>query len=240
MDENSQIIAPANRCRLVLIRHGDGLRQQSRDALAAALLHGDVASLILSPVTANGLMDETEFSALVEPLVPVAQMAGVAVIIEHHSRVAGRTGADALQLGQDPAELADAVSRLTPAMMVGAANVKTRHNALVLGEIQPDYVMFGKTGADTRDEANPKNIELGDWFSKLVEIPCIVLGGASVDSVVDVAKSGAEFVALDAALDGFSPEGATIAPQGDAMGAAIARANELLDKYAPRFDDDDV
>ena len=237
MEKTSQN-SPDNRCRLVLVRHGDGRKTLTADRLADALSHGDVASLILSPVMSDGMMDESEFHMLAEPLVPVAQAAGVAVIIEHHSRVAGRVGADGLQLGQDPAELADAVSRLTPAMMVGAANVKTRHNALVLGEIQPDYVMFGKTGSDTRDEANPKNVALGDWWSKLVELPCIVLGGALVDSVIDIAKSGAEFVALDAALDGKTGDDATIAPQPDAMGDAIARANQLLDEHAPRFDED--
>ncbi|EFL88644.1 thiamine phosphate synthase [Ahrensia sp. R2A130] len=220
----------------MLVRHGDALARLTADDLAKALSCGDVASLILSPVSADGIMDETAFQTIVEPLVPVAQAAGIAVIIEHHSRVAGRLGADGLQLGQDPADLADAVSRLTPAMMVGAANVKTRHNALVLGEIQPDYIMFGKTGSDIRDEANPKNVALGDWWSKLVELPCIVLGGASADSVLDVAKAGVEFVALDAALDGVPSDDATIAPQPSAMGDAIARANQLLDEHAPRFD----
>ena len=125
--------------------------------LDAILSAGDVASLIFSP----GTLDEQEFQRRVAPLVTAAQSQGVAAIIESQSRVAGRVAADGLQLGQDPVDLADAIAKFTPAMMVGAGNVKTRHNALVLGELRPDYVMFGKPGGDTRPEPHPKNIQLG-------------------------------------------------------------------------------
>ena len=134
---------------------------------------------------------------------PVVQSAGVAAIIADDTRTAGRVGADGLQLGQDPGELTEAIEKFSPALMVGAANVKTRHNALVLGELQPDYLMFGKPGGDIRPEPHPKNLALGQWWSTMVEIPCIVLAGNAVESVVEAAQTGSEFVALGHAI--FAP-----------------------------------
>jgi thiamine-phosphate pyrophosphorylase len=113
--------------------------------------------------------------------------------------------------------------------MVGAGGIKTRHNALVVGEWQPDYVFFGKVDGDIRDEAHPRNIELAQWWAALVEIPCVVMGGRSLASVVDVARSGAEFVALNSAI--FANDG------GLFPGHAVMEANRLLDESAPRFGD---
>ena len=61
----------------------------------------------------------------------------------------------------------------------------------------------------------------------MIEIPCIVLGGSTIESVEPVAATGAEFVALSSAVfaDGID------------AAAAIARANALLDETAPRFED---
>jgi thiamine-phosphate pyrophosphorylase len=60
----------------------------------------------------------------------------------------------------------------------------------------------------------------------MVQIPCIVMGGSDIASVVDVATTGAEFVALSAAIfaDGVDPR------------EAVAQANALLDAHAPRFE----
>ena len=145
-------------------------------------------------------MDETVWQDLVEPLVKTAQNKGVAAIITDYTRILGRVGADGFQLGQDIDALREAIQKYTPKIMVGAANVKSRHNALMIGELQPDYVMFGKPGGDTRPEPHPKNLDLGNWWASMVEIPAIVLGGNHIRSVVDVANTGAEFVALGAAI----------------------------------------
>ena len=111
--------------------------------LANVLTAGDVASLIFS----LGNLEESTFQDVVEPLVKATQDCGVAAIVADQSRIAGRVGADGLQLGQDPAALEDAIDKFLPGLMVvGAGNVKTRHNALTIGELRPDYLMFGKPG----------------------------------------------------------------------------------------------
>lgn len=224
--------APSDRCRLVLVldaaRHVDGRSDRFVRRLDDALAAGDVASVVF----ASGSLPEAGFQESIAPIVPAVQDRGVAVIVCDHTRVAGRLKADGIQLGQDPSDLQRAIETHRPAMMVGAGNVRTRHMALTLGELEPDYLMFGKPGGDTQPQTNPKNLELGRWWAALVEIPCITLGGNHIDSVVEVAQSGVEFVALSDAI--FAPQ------EGDSQTIDLAErvrsANAKLDQHAPRFE----
>ena len=225
------IIEPTTRCRLILCMGPQAIENCDAAQLKDILNAGDVASVIFYPQD----RDESVFQKAVEPLVPVVQSAGVAAIIADATRTAGRVGADGLQLGQDPGELTEAIEKFSPALMVGAANVKTRHNALVLGELQPDYLMFGKPGGDIRPEPHPKNLALGQWWSTMVEIPCIVLAGNAVESVVEAAQTGSEFVALGHAI--FAPnDNAKIDKNHRSAAQRVQAANQLLDEHAPPFE----
>ncbi len=210
---------PPNRCRIVLIAPP----ALKADRLAQALLGGDVASLILP----QGDMDEAAFQAMAEKLVPLAQKAGAAAIIAGDSRIAGRVHADGIHIEGSRPDLADAIERLQDKMMVGTGGVKTRDDALDLGEERPDYMFFGRFGFDTAPEPHKRNLSLGAWWAEMIAVPCIVLAGNDIASVEQVAQTGAEFVALSAAVfaDGIDPR------------AAIGRANALLDETAPRFED---
>lgn len=214
--------SPPNRCRLVLITPP----AMDADAIAArfaqALSGGDVASVV---VAAHGA-DEASLQALAERIVPAAQADGVAAIIDGDTRVAGRVGADGVHLEVGKADLADAVERLQARMIVGAGGASTRDAALELGETQPDYVFFGRFGYDTKPEPHRRNLALGAWWAEVVEVPCIVLGGSDIESVAAVAATGAEFVALSAAVfgEGIDPAG------------AVRRANEILDAAGVRFE----
>jgi len=92
------------------------------------------------------------------------------------------------------------LARFSPQNIVGCGNIKARHNALEIGELKPDFVFFGKLAGDIKAEAHPKNIALAEWWAELVEIPGIVMGGSDLDSIIDVALSGIDFVALERAI----------------------------------------
>lgn len=208
-----------NRCRIVLIAPPGA----DAERLATAFTGGDVASLILPR---NGL-DDAAFQALAEKVVPAAQAAGAAVIVEGDTRIAGRVRADGIHIESGKAELADAVERFQDKMAVGTGGAKTRDEALELGEERPDYIFFGRFGYDTQAEPHPRNLNLGRWWAEMIEIPCIIMAGSDLASAAAVAETGAEFVALSAAVygDGIDPR------------EAVARANALLDAQAPRFED---
>ncbi|MCF6367755.1 thiamine phosphate synthase [Rhizobium halophilum] len=213
---------PDDRCRVVLILPpSDNLDQQAtqlEDALAA----GDVATVILPQYD----RDDQQFQNVAERLVPIVQAHGAAALIAGDSRIAGRAKADGLHFEGGIEDLRDTLAKHTPKMIVGAGGAPDRHRALEIGEAQPDYIFFGKLDGDIKPEPHPKNLGLGEWWASMVEIPCIVMGGSDVSSVLAVAETGAEFVALRTAVFNH--------PDGTA--AAVATVNALLDEKAPRFE----
>jgi thiamine-phosphate pyrophosphorylase len=211
-----------NRCRLVLILPQEDDVEQVAEMLEAALAGGDVATVILPQYELN----DQQFQALAEKVVPIIQNADAAALVAGDSRVAGRAKADGLHIQGNRIELEEAIEKFTPKMIVGAGGASERHVALEIGELQPDYIFFGKLDGDIKPEPHPKNVALGEWWASMVEIPCVVMGGNDVSSVSAVSESGAEFVALRRAVFEH-PEG----PR-----AAVSAANRLLDEKAPRFD----
>ncbi|MEO1398578.1 MAG: thiamine phosphate synthase [Pseudomonadota bacterium] len=223
--------APRNACRIVLfcacsrlVGWGEDADALFRDLLEA----GDFASVVFYA----GDLEQTRMQELLEPVAKVLQQSGVAVLVDGDTRTAGRIGADGLQINAEAHLLESIKQQHGSQMMVGVTNVKGRHNALLLGEGEPDYIMFGKPGADTRPDPHAKNLELGEWWSAIVEIPCIVLGGSVVESVVPVAKAGVEFVGLETAIFGTEEEALSRTLIVD----RLRQANQLLDNHAPEFD----
>ena len=175
------------------------------DQLEAALTEGDVASLIV----------DSSDSAFVANAARIAVDSSVAAIgvdlaaTDHLDGVHIESGADDVRAAR---------SALGTEKIVGAGGVSSRHDAMSVGELLPDYVFFGRVDGDTRPTIHPKALELADWWAQLFEIPAIVMGGSDIASVADAAAAGIEFVALRAAVWNH--------PQGPA--AAVAAANELL------------
>ncbi|TWG98018.1 thiamine-phosphate pyrophosphorylase [Mesorhizobium sp. J18] len=213
---------PADRCRLVLIAPSAPDAADAEERVSAALAGGDVASLILPAYD----LDEASFQRRAERLTPLVQERGVAVVIAGEPRIASRVKADGIHVEASKAELANTIHKYQDRMMVGCGGVKTRDDALELGETQPDYMFFGRFGYDTKPEPHPRNLGLGAWWSEMIELPCIVLGGADISSVEAVAATGAEFVALSSAVFAAGVDPAE----------AVRRANSILDAKAPRFE----
>ena len=186
-----------------------------------ALSGGDVAALILWP----GDFGQIKFQKCCESVVPMARASDVA----GESRIAAVSGADGLHI-EDKAELAEHLGRGSRFRIIGAGGAKigaggakNRYEALELGELRPDYIFFGRFGYDTEPEPHPRNLTLGRWWAELVEIPCIVMAGSTIDSLNAVAAGGAEFAAASAAI--FTGR---LGPD-----EAVRRANRLLDENAP-------
>lgn len=184
-----------------------------------ALSGGDVASVLLRA----GSAEEHEFEAFCEALTPSIMSAGVAAIICDATQIAGRCEADGIYLERNRSQLGDVMARFSPQKIVGCGGIMDKHNALKIGELDPDFLVLGKLGKDIKPEAHPKNLALGEWWAQFVEIPGVVSAGNSIESVVDVAKTGVDFVLAEAAVFG-----------GNASAIdSVKSINELLDAHAP-------
>jgi thiamine-phosphate pyrophosphorylase len=211
-----------DRCRLVLIVADAADAEAQSKAVEDALRGGDVSSVIIPQYG----LDDMAFQKRAEVMVPIIQEAGAAAIVAGDSRVAGRVKADGIHIVGGFDELSEGVEKFAPKLIVGGGTADDRHKALEQGESGLDYIFFGKFEGDIKPEAHPKNVALGEWWSSMIEIPAIVMGGTDVSSVVTVAESGVEFVALREAV--FS--------HASGAAQAVAEANALLDEKAPRFD----
>lgn len=210
-----------NRCRLILVAPP---LEDACEQLALALSGGDVASVFVGA----GDMDEQAFLNHCKSLVGVIQQHDCAAIVAGDTRIAGRSDADGYLIENGLEALKDATARFSPQKIVGCGGIRERHKALEAGEANPDFMFFGAMDKDIRPEPHKKNIALGQWWAQMVEIPCAIMGGNSVESAIDVAMSGAEFVVLSKAVFDYD-EGAK---------AAVGRVNELLDEFGPNFDEE--
>lgn len=212
---------PRNRCRLVLIASPAGEVPAAVEAVAKALKGGDVASVLLAAFDAT----EERFRDWAAAVVPAIQAAGAAAVIADDTQAAGRAKADGVHISGGKDALSDAVRKFQPKWIVGTGVQSSRHDALELGEERPDYLFAGKLDGDTQPGPNQKATELAEWWAAMIEIPCIVMAGYEPESVVAAAQTGAEFVAVSAAVFGAGRD-----PQ-----AAVAQINALLDAHAPEL-----
>ncbi|MCB1496126.1 MAG: thiamine phosphate synthase [Bauldia sp.] len=203
------------RCRLCLVTPADIDGAAFRPLLDAALGAGDVASLIIT-----GGPQDLQLTA--EALVPVAQAHNVAALVLNDTRIAGRSRADGVHVDSGPADLKTAIEAFRPDKIVGAGTIRTRHDAMLIGEFDPDYLFFGRLDGDNRPDIFPKALDLAAWWSSMFVVPAMVMGGNTLHSVAEAAATDVEFVALrDAIWDH---------PSGPAQ--AVGEANRILDAAA--------
>ncbi|MBI1981304.1 MAG: thiamine phosphate synthase [Methylocystis sp.] len=157
-------------------------------ALNEALAAGDVASLLIHFVG----VDERANEAIARALAPAAQEKDVAVVVAAAPNVALRAGADGAHVSGCADALAEAIKKLSPRYIVGAGDLETRDDAMRAGEAGADYVMFSDLDRDAL-------IDRVAWWSELFNTPCVARA-ATLDDVAPLARAGADFVLLDAAV----------------------------------------
>lgn len=160
--------------------------------LDAACAAGDVAALLLRLAPDD---DRTLINAI-KRLAPIAQQHGVAILANLPPQIAVRGGADGAHLSAPTEEgLKEAVSALHPDRIVGAGRLKQRHDAMVAGESNVDYVMFGEPYPDGVLPDPADTLEWAQWWADVFATPCVACA-SSMAEVAPLAATNAEFVAL--------------------------------------------
>ncbi|MCS6931470.1 MAG: thiamine phosphate synthase [Acetobacteraceae bacterium] len=204
-------------CRLYLVTPPALAPEAFRDSLAAALDAGDVACVQLR---LKGAPQDTVARAA-EVLMPVAQSRGVAFLLNDDAALAARLGCDGAHLGQQDGDHA-AARRLLEGRILGITCHASRHLAMEAGEIGADYVAFGAFFPTATKEA-PSRAHPGllRWWSELMEIPCVAIGGITPENCAPLVQAGADFLAVVGAVWSH-PEGPAAGVR--AMNAAIRAA----------------
>ncbi len=165
--------------------------------LEAALDAGDVAALQIRLKPAS----EAEIEAAVERLVPIARARGVAVILNDRPDLARRLGCDGVHVGQDDASVAEARRIMGRDAMIGATCHDSRHLAMEAAEAGADYVAFGAFfPTDTKATTHQPGPEILSIWQETMEVPCVAIGGITVENAPGLIEAGADFLAVSAGV----------------------------------------
>jgi thiamine-phosphate pyrophosphorylase len=119
----------------------------------------------------------------------------VALLVENDAARAKRIGADGVHLPADAALYGQAREHLGQRAIVGVGCNKSRHGAMLLAELGADYVAFGPT-AVASDRELEERAGLIAWWSEIFVVPCVAWNVETPEEAADLARLGADFVAL--------------------------------------------
>lgn len=175
--------------------------------LADAMDAGPVAAL---QIRLKDVSDDTILAAIAA-LKPVAQARGVAVILNDRPDLAARSGCDGVHVGQSDASYAEARRAMGANAMIGVTCHDSRELAMDAAEAGADYVAFGAFfPTSTKETTHRPEIDILTIWQETVETPCVAIGGITAQNAGDLARAGADFVAVSAAVWGH-PDGAAAA-----------------------------
>jgi thiamine-phosphate pyrophosphorylase len=107
-----------------------------------------------------------------------------------------------------------------PDATVGVTCKDSRHLAMDLAEAGADYVAFGAFfPSDTKGDTTPCDIEVISIWAETTNVPCVAVGGITVDNCLPLVEAGVDFIAVSGGVWNY--------PAGPA--AAVKAFNEIFD-----------
>jgi thiamine-phosphate pyrophosphorylase len=205
-------------CRLYLITPERLEPDAFADRLAEALDAGDVACVQLRLKGA----DDDAIRAAARILAPVAQSRNVAFLMNDRPDLAVETGCDGVHVGQQDSSYEDARAVVGADAIVGVTCHDSRHLAMVAADAGADYVAFGAFfPTASKDAIGHPEPDILTWWSELMTVPCVAIGGITPANCGVLVRAGADFLAVLSAVWNH-PDGPGAAVR--AFNAAIAEA----------------
>ncbi len=134
---------------------------------------------------------------LADPLQAICANHNVAFVVNDSISLAKRLKADGLHLGQSDGSVKDAREELGPNVQIGVTCHNSRHLAMEAGEAGADYVAFGSFfPTSTKTTEYIAEIETIEKWSRVMEIPCVAIGGITAENSAPIIAAGADFIAV--------------------------------------------
>jgi len=181
-------------CRLYLITPDQipdlaGFASILEDALAA----GDVACLQLRLKNT----DDATIQAAVKTLMPICHAHDVAFILNDRPDLAVALNCDGVHVGPEDMSYAEARNIVGPDATVGVTCKDSRHLAMDVAEAGADYVAFGAFfPSPTKQDTTPADLEIVEIWTETTMVPCVAIGGITVENCEPLVKAGADFIAV--------------------------------------------
>jgi len=187
----------SERCRLYLISPPRLEPKAFADDLKRALAGGDVASFQLR---LKGMGDD-DIRRATDALMPIAQGANAAFILNDRPDLAKALGCDGVHIGQEDTPYGEARALLGAGAIVGVTCHNSRHLAMEAAEAGADYVAFGAFfPTSTKDAKTRAEPEIIQWWSELMVVPCVAIGGITTENAKLLVEAGADFIAVSSGV----------------------------------------
>ena len=170
---------------------GDAQLGRLKQALGSA----PISALLISPAPGSAF-DERTAKAMIE----LAQSKGVAAILAADVALARSIRADGVHIpwSEDVTDkYAEAREILGDRFIVGADAGRSRHDAMLIGEGNADYVAFGiPAHVEDRERARERRLDLVQWWAEIFEIPVVAFDVGEPSEAAALAAAGTDFIAV--------------------------------------------
>ncbi|MCF8478986.1 MAG: thiamine phosphate synthase [Rhodospirillum sp.] len=186
------------------------------ESLKGALDAGDVACL---QIRLKDVADDV-IRRVADVLLPLCHAKDIAVLMNDRPDLAKKTGCDGVHIGQEDMPYKKARALLGPDALIGVTCHDSRHLAMIAGEDGADYVAFGAFfPTETKEAPTQADTDLLRWWSEVMLIPSVAIGGLTVENCREVVETGTDFLAVSS--------GVWTHPEGPA--AAVKAFNALFE-----------
>jgi len=146
-------------------------------------------------------VDWDEAANLAAPLQAICDEHDVAFVVNDDVSLAKQMNADGVHLGQSDQDLTTARQTLGPDVQIGITCHDSRHLAMEAGEGGASYVAFGAFyPTQTKETHHLPDVDILQWWSEIMEIPCVAIGGVTPDNCQPLIEAGADFLAVSGAV----------------------------------------
>ena len=149
------------------------------DQLAAVLDKVDIACVRLALAS----RDEDLILRAGDACRLVAHHRDVAIVIENHVLMVERLGLDGVHLTDGARSVRKVRKDLGDDAIVGAFCGTSRHEGMSAGEAGADYAAFGPIGETSLGKGERVEFDTIEWWSQVIEVPCIVEGALTAELV---------------------------------------------------------
>ncbi|MEM7327955.1 MAG: thiamine phosphate synthase [Pseudomonadota bacterium] len=190
------------------------------DLFRAAIQGGDIASLQIR-IKQGDAIDTAKTREVAHAVKRICAAEHIALIINDSPQLARALQADGVHLGLDDMDITEARDLVGPDMIIGATCKASRHQAMIAGEAGADYVAFGAFyPTQTKTDTSPAEPDILTWCQMFLTLPCVAIGGISVDNAAPLISAGADFLAVSSG----------VWDHNDGPAAAVAMLNRVIDE----------
>ena len=183
----------SNNCQLYLISPPNIQLEDFVITLSEALTTGMVSCFQLRLKSS----DDEAISRASEILLPICQSYDVPFIINDRPDLAAQLGADGTHIGADDISYSEARRLLGDDAIIGVSCYNSRHSAMVAAEKGADYIAFGAFfPTTTKTPRSRADLDLLSWWQQTTTVPCVAIGGISVNNCSTLIEAGADFIAV--------------------------------------------